>query len=146
MFAAIRSALADGAVVPYIGSGVLALTGADCPLPASLEALAARLTASTSVPHKLRGNLTGAAQFIENFKHRKTVVALMKSAFAAEVAPSALHRFLAAQPALPLLVHAWYDDLPQRALAYRSDGAWCRGSARRSISASGHTISVPTAR
>jgi hypothetical protein len=73
------------------------------------------------VPHKLRTNLTGAAQFIENFKHRKSVVAAMKNAFAADVAPTVLHRFLADQPALPLLVHAWYDDLPQRALGHRSD-------------------------
>jgi hypothetical protein len=90
MIAAIRSALADGTVIPYIGPGALALTGAACPLPASHEALSGRLTATTSVPHKLRGNLTGAAQFIENFKHRKTVVALMKAAFAAEAEPSTL--------------------------------------------------------
>ena len=127
MFATIQSVLAEGALVPYLGAGVLALTGADCPIPASLESLAAQLTASTSVPHKLRGNLTGAAQFIENFKHRKTVVALMKNAFAANVAPTALHRFLAAQPALPLLVHAWYDDLPQRALAQRDDWGIVQG-------------------
>lgn len=127
MFAAIRSALAEGALVPYIGPGVLALTGASCPLPASHEALAARLTATTSVPHKLRNNLTGAAQFIENFKHRKTVVALMQSAFAADVAPPALHRYLADQPALPLLVHAWYDDLPQRAMSHRTDWGMVQG-------------------
>jgi hypothetical protein len=90
-------------------------------------ALSGGLTATTSVPHKLRGNLTGAAQFIENFKHRKTVVALMKAAFAAEVEPSTLHHFLAAQRALPLLVHAWYDDLPQRALAWRSDWGMLQG-------------------
>src|SRR5258708_39144714 len=102
--AAIRFALADGALIPYIGPGVRSSTGVACPLPASHEALAARLTATPSVPHKLRGNLTGAAQFIENFKHRKSVVALMKAAFAEQVAPSALHRFLAGQRALPLLV------------------------------------------
>jgi hypothetical protein len=127
MFAAIRSALAEGALVPYIGPGVLALTGANCPIPASHEALSARLTATTSVPHKLRTNLTGAAQFIENFKHRKTVVALMQSAFAAKVAPTALHEFLARQPALPLLVHTWYDDLPQSALAQRTDWGMVQG-------------------
>jgi hypothetical protein len=121
MFTVIRSALAEGALVPYIGPGVLSLTGPDCPIPASSAELVGRLIASASVPHKLRTNLTGAAQFIENFKHRKTVVAAMKKAFAAEVAPTILHRFLAVQPNLPLLVHAWYDDLPQRALAHRTD-------------------------
>lgn len=127
MVPAIRSALAEGVLVPYIGPGALALAGADCPIPASAEELVRRLSASTSVPHKLRTNLTGAAQFIENFKHRKTVVALMKNAFAADLAPSPLHRFLAAQPALPLLVHAWYDDLPQRALAQRTDWGMVQG-------------------
>jgi hypothetical protein len=121
MFTEIRSALAEGALVPYIGPGVLALTGPHCPIPTSSQELVVRLISGASVPHKLRSNLTGAAQFIENFKHRKSVVAAMKNAFTAEVAPTALHRFLAAQPALPLLVHAWYDDLPQRALAHRTD-------------------------
>lgn len=125
--AEIKAALTAGALIPYLGSGMLALTGAKCPIPASPEALAAKLTATTSVPHKVRGNLTGAAQFIENFKHRKTVVALMKAAFADRVPPSALHRFLAAQPAIPLIVHAWYDDLPQQALAGRADWAMVQG-------------------
>jgi hypothetical protein len=92
-----------------------------------MPALAGKLTAAVSVPHKLRGNLTGAAQFIENFKHRKTVVSLMKAAFAPAVKPSALHVFLAAQRHLPLLVHAWYDDVPQRALASRSDWGMAQG-------------------
>jgi len=127
MIAEVRAALANGRLIPYIGPGVLALTAASCPLPASHEALAARLTATSSVPHKLRGNLTGAAQFIENFKHRKSVVALMRAAFSAEVAPSPLHRFLASQRSLPLLVHAWYDDLPQRALAGRTDWGIVQG-------------------
>jgi len=78
-----------------------------------------RLTAKASVPHKIRKNLTAAAQFIENFKHRKTVVKAMTEAFAADVPPTALHRHLASIPALKLLVHAWYDDLPQKALASR---------------------------
>ena len=121
MFAAIRSALADGDVIPYIGPGVLALAGADCPVPASSAMLAQRLTSSVSVPHKLRGNLTGAAQFIENFKHRKTVVSLMRGAFAADLKPTVLHHFLADQKSVKLWVHAWYDDLPQRALAQRTD-------------------------
>jgi hypothetical protein len=112
----IRAALAEGKVVPYLGSGVLALAGADCPLPATPESLVGRLTVKASVPHKIRKNLTAAAQFIENFKHRKTVKNAMAEAFATPVEPTALHRYLAALPRLPLLVHAWYDDLPQQAL------------------------------
>ncbi len=120
----IRAALAEGQVVPYLGPGVLALAlaGADCPLPATPESLVGRLTAKASVPHKIRKNLTAAAQFIENFKHRKTVKTGMTEAFATPVEPTALHRYFAALPTLPLLVHAWYDDLPQQAL--RGRGGW----------------------
>jgi hypothetical protein len=119
MLETIRAGLDAGRVVPYLGSGVLALAGADSAIPATQEALADRLTSAASVPHKIRNNLTAAAQFIENFKHRKTVTKAMTEAFAADVAPNLLHRFLATLPVLPLLVHAWYDDLPQQALAGR---------------------------
>jgi hypothetical protein len=118
---ALLDALAIGRVIPYLGPGVLALAGDDCPLPASPEALVGRLTAKAAVPHKIRNNLTAAAQFIENFKHRKTVTAAMAEAFGPEVEPTALHRWLASRPRLPLVVHAWYDDLPQRAFAGRAD-------------------------
>jgi hypothetical protein len=114
---AIRSALGLGTVIPYLGPGVLALTGRDCPLPSSADQLVSRLTAKASVPHKIRNNLSAAAQFIENFKHRKTVAKAMSEAFAPHVPPTLLHQFFAAQPKLPLIVHAWYDDLPQQALA-----------------------------
>jgi len=127
MLSEIRTALEIGRAIPYLGPGVLTLAGADCGLPSSPAELVTRLTASTSVPHKLRNNLTGAAQFIENFKHRRTVATLIRGAFAGEVAPSALHRFLAQMPHLKLLVHAWYDDLPQRAFAGRTDWAMLQG-------------------
>jgi hypothetical protein len=109
---------------------VLALTGESCPLPASPETLVGRLTAKATVPHKIRKNLTAAAQFIENFKHRKTVVKAMSEAFAASVEPAPLHRFLAAQTQLPLIVHAWYDDLPQKALNGRKDWGFVQGVAQ----------------
>ncbi len=118
----IRAALAGGNVIPYLGPGVLALAGEACLLPATPESLVGRLTVKASVPHKIRKNLTAAAQFIENFKHRKTVKNAMTEAFATPVAPTALHRYLAALPRSPLLVHAWYDDLPQQAL--RGCGGW----------------------
>jgi len=123
----IQAALEDGLAVPYLGPGVLALAGEQCPLPARPEALVARLTASATVPHKIRNNLTAAAQFIENFKHRKTVTKAMAEAFRAAVPPTPLHRYLGGLPALPLLVHAWYDDLPQRALALRDDWGMVQG-------------------
>ncbi len=124
---AISAGLADGDIVPYLGPGTLALAGETCALPMSPAALVGRLTAKASVPHKIRNNLTATAQFIENFKHRKTVTTAMTEAFSAAVPPTALHRYLAALPALPLLVHAWYDNLPQQALAGRHGWGMAQG-------------------
>ena len=123
----ISARLRDGHVIPYLGPGVLSLTEGDSPLPGSLPALAGRLTAKTSVPHKIRTNLTAAAQFIENFKHRKTVTNAMTEAFGGEAQPTALHTLLAAMPRVPLIVHAWYDDLPQKALRVQSEWGMVQG-------------------
>jgi hypothetical protein len=123
----IREALASGLAIPYLGPGVLALAGEACPLPGSPEVLVDRLTAKASVPHKIRKQLTAAAQFIENFKHRKTVAAAMTEAFRPEVAPTPLHRYLASLPQLRLIVHAWYDALPQAALAERKGWGMVQG-------------------
>jgi hypothetical protein len=123
----IHAALESGSVVPYLGPGVLSLGDGASPVPASSEALAARLTSKASVPHKIRKNLTAAAQFIENFKHRKTVKTAMTEAFQSPVPPTPLHRLLAAVPDLPLVVSAWYDDLPQKALVSRVSWGMVQG-------------------
>jgi len=113
----IHTGLVNGRVIPYVGPGVLSLSKEPSPVPAAPDVLVGKLTARASVPHKIRNNLTAAAQFIENFKHRKTVAAAMTEAFSARMPPTALHRYLAGLPGLPLWVHAWYDNLPQQALA-----------------------------
>ncbi len=127
----IRVALNRGCAVPYLGPGMLALAAqagpGDPPPGMSAEALVGRLTTRISVPHKIRNNLGAATQFIENFKHRKTVRAFMTEAFGVELRPSTVHYWLASQPSLPLLIHAWYDDLPQRALAARADWGVVQG-------------------
>jgi SIR2-like domain len=117
--------LACGTLAPYLGPGLLALCEGRTP-PANPPALAAVLTAKVSVPGKIKGRLTAAAQFIENFKHRKTLVAAMKDAFAVEAEPSPLHHWLAALPS-PLIVDLWYDDTMRSALAARSDWAEVQG-------------------
>ncbi len=119
--------LTGGRVIPYFGPGVLDLIPEGSPVPSAPEALAAILTAKVSVPHKIRNRLTAAAQFIENFKHRKTLAGLMNEAFAKKVVPSALHTFIASLPALPLWVDAWYDDAAQNALADRRDWGQVQG-------------------
>jgi hypothetical protein len=120
---AIAAALATGSVVPYLGPGLLDGVP-DAPVPATPEALAALMTAKVSVPHKIRKRLTQAAQFIENFKHRKSVVQLMNEAFAPQARPSELHRLIARCQA-PLVVDTWYDDTLLAALtAERGTDDW----------------------
>ncbi len=123
----ISARLQAGHVVPYLGPGVLSLAEGDSPLPGSHGALVGHLTKKTSVPHKIRTNLTAAAQFIENFKHRKTVSKAMTEAFDGEAQPTSLHRLLATMPMIPLVVHAWYDDLPQKALRAQSEWGMVQG-------------------
>mgnify|MGYP000147279270 CR=1 FL=1 len=105
----LKRGLEGGSVVPYLGPGVLALSKANSATPAAPEVLVQRLVAKASVPHKIRNNLTAAAQFVENFKHRKTVVSLMQEAFSVPVEPTALHQYLAGLAKLPLIVDVWYD-------------------------------------
>jgi hypothetical protein len=131
--------LAAGTLIPYLGPGMLSLVPGGAPVPATPEALAAILTAKVSVPHKIRTRLTQAAQFIENFKHRKTVVAFMSEAFQPVVTPSALHRHLAALPKLPLLVDAWYDNTTQVALFERG-GNWGQAQGLSQSEHFGHWI------
>lgn len=111
----IKAGLAAGSLIPYLGAAVLELVP-ECPVPATEETLAAVLTAKVAVPHKIKKKLTAASQFIENFKHRKTLVSLMNGAFKPTVTPTPLHNYLASLPKLPLIVHTWYDDAVQTAL------------------------------
>jgi hypothetical protein len=117
----IARSLDSGSVIPYLGPDMLGLC-ADVKVPATPLALAESMTAKVSVPHKIRKRLTQAAQFIENFKHRKSVVHLMNEAFAATPAPSALQLALAASNA-SLWVDTWYDDSFASALK-ATPGAW----------------------
>jgi hypothetical protein len=126
MLSEIASAFERGDVIPYLGPGVLALAEAS-ELPASPEALVLHLTSAATVPHKIRNNLTAAAQYIENFKHRKTVVAAMNKAFSAPTKPTPLHDWLATRSRLALLVNAWYDELPQQAFQRRADWGLVQG-------------------
>jgi len=116
-------AMRAGRVVPYLGPDALTLE-CEVQVPATPEALAAFLTARVSVPHKIRKRLTQAAQFIENFKHRKSLVAAMNAAFADTPEPSELHWAIAASGA-PLIVDAWYDDSMFAALRTElGDSGW----------------------
>lgn len=127
MIGEIREGIEAGEIIPYLGPGVLGLVP-NCPVPDSPEALAELLTGKVSVPHKIRKNLTAAAQFIENFKHRKTLTGILAEAFKPKVPPTALHRYLANLPREPLLiVDAWYDNAMQWALESKIDWGQVQG-------------------
>jgi len=122
----VAEGLIAGRLAPYLGPGMLSLCEGGGP-PSDPLALAAVLTAKVSVPGKIRNRLTAAAQFIENFKHRKTLVKAMGEAFTTQASPSALHRWIAALRS-PLIVDAWYDDTLHALLAAtRSDWAEVQG-------------------
>lgn len=119
----IARSLDTGAIIPYLGPDMLSLCSA-LQVPSTPQALAESMTGKVSVPHKIRKRLTQAAQFIENFKHRKSVVHLMNEAFANTPAPSPLHLALAASGA-GLWVDTWYDDTLAAALAQVGpQGSW----------------------
>ena len=113
----IASHLATGSVIPYMGPEMLSLCS-DVAVPMTPLALAESMTAKVSVPHKIRKRLTQTAQFIENFKHRKTLVSAMNDAFALPAQASALHHWIAALCS-PLIVDTWYDDTLRQALQTR---------------------------
>lgn len=116
----ITAYLEQGGVVPYLGPGMLDLVAGECPVPKSPATLVQRLVAKSSVPHKIRNNLTAAAQYIENFKHRKTLVGHMAEAFGPAVEPAPLHHYLAKISIEPLLiVDTWYDNAMQTAMQSR---------------------------
>ncbi len=103
-----------GTVIPYLGAGLLPEAGSS--FPSTLQDMAEILSGQVTVPHRIRRNLTGAAQYIENFKHRKTLVHLMDAAFSGPVAIYPVQRRLA-EMRLPLIVHLWYDDSMAQALS-----------------------------
>lgn len=67
MLSEIYAGFERGDVIPYLGPGVLALAH-ELELPAAPEQLVTRLTAKATVPHKIRNNLTAAAQYHREFQ------------------------------------------------------------------------------
>jgi len=113
----VARAIKAGTLLPYLGPDLIALSGGT--VPATPEALAAELGKRVPLPSRIRTNMWSAAQFIEQRKHRKTLVALMADIFAVSVRPSALHAALArAKPSL--IVDSWYDGA--MAAALRTEG------------------------
>lgn len=122
----LHAAFYEKQIIPYLGNGMMSLTsGYD--VPATPEALVAYLTGKVTVPHKIRNKLTQSAQFIENFKHRKTIIHFMNEAYTGTPKFSTFHQLLA-DSTPPLIVDTWYDDAMMTALAgSRSDWGQVQG-------------------
>jgi hypothetical protein len=128
-----RRALIADELIPYLGPGLLALSGATA--PSTPEAVAAALHARAPAPGRIRTNMWSVAQFIESRRHRKTLQAFMTDIFAAAAPPPPpLLDFLARLP-LALIVNAWYDDAFAAALrkAGRRDFVEIQGVTRAGV-------------
>ena len=142
--AVVRDLLTRDALVPYLGPGVLALTGSA--LPATPEAVAAALHARAPAPSRIRTNMWAVAQFIESRRHRKTLQKFMAEIFESPVEPSPLVRFLATLPSR-LVVNSWYDDEFASALkeAGRRDFVEIQGVTRAGINFDAWTLAYDAA-
>ena len=94
--AEVARGLKAGTLIPYLGPGLLALSGESVPVPVTPETVAVELNRKSPAPGKIRSNMWGVAQFIEQRRHRKTLIAFMADIFARPVMPTALHKALAA--------------------------------------------------
>jgi hypothetical protein len=121
--------MAEGKGIPYLGPGVLDLHEAP-PVPITTRELADRLNRRVAVPARIRGNVWAVAQYIESFRHRKTLTGLMSEIFAPTPAPTALHRWLADLTWLPMVVDVWYDDALPAAFAGRAGWGLVQGASR----------------
>ena len=121
LLATVADGLRSGALVPYLGPEAVMLEPANAALPLAPEALAAFLSKRATVPSRIRRNPTAAAQYIENFRHRKTLKKLMLEAYALPAEPPGLYRLLA-RLAPPLVVDTGYDDAFMRAFPTALDG------------------------
>lgn len=126
----IAAEIVAGRLVPYLGPAVLDI-GPRTNVPTTPQQLAMELHARVPVGAKLRGNMWGTAQFIEQRRHRKSLVAFLADIFKTPVEPGRLHAWLARQQA-PLIVDTWYDGALAAAFkaAGRSDFVEIQGVTR----------------
>ncbi len=119
---AVRAALIADKMVPYLGPELMTLAG-DPPVPTLPETVAAALYAKAPSPSRIRTNMWSVAQFIEQRRHRNTLIAFMADIFAPFVVPSKLTAWLATLP-ISLIVDTWYDGASRAALAATGRGDW----------------------
>lgn len=121
-------------LVPYLGPGVVAASGAGGTVPLAPEALAAELSKRHPAPGRMRTNMWAVAQFIDQRRHRKTLTAWMGEIFAPRLSPSPFQSYLAGLP-ISLIVDTWYDGAMRAAFAGtgRADVGEIQGITRAGI-------------
>lgn len=118
----VRFGLLADRVVPYLGPELATIVGAS-PVPVTPEAVAAALHAKAPAPSKIRTNMWSVGQFIEQRRHRNTLIAYMSDIFAPVVEPSKLTLWLATLP-LSLVVDTWYDGAARKAFVASGRADW----------------------
>jgi hypothetical protein len=107
----------DGSLVVYLGPDLFV----DPPgFPTSEAELCARLCEKVTVPGRLKGKLHESAQYIESYKHRKTLTSLMGEIFSKEADAAPVHRILSEFP-LPLVVDTWFSTISSKSLVQPGD-------------------------
>jgi hypothetical protein len=102
----------EGSLVVYLGPDLFV----DPPgFPTSEPELCARLCEKITVPGRLKGKLHESAQYIESYKHRKTLTSLMGELFSKDADEALVHRILSEYP-LPLVVDTWFSTISSKSL------------------------------
>lgn len=123
----ILKSLESGQLVPFLGPGVLELSKESVSFPTNPEMLSERLASLVAVPSRIRKNLWSTSQYIENYRHRKTLKALLSQIFDEQAEPNDLQKWLARIPKLPLVVDVWYDCSLSLALKERPSWGQIQG-------------------
>jgi hypothetical protein len=132
LLATVADGLKSGALLPYLGPEAVLLAPANTALPLAPEALAGFLSKRATVPSRIRRNPTATAQYIENFRHRKTLRNLMLEAFSIPAEPPGFYRLLA-RLAPPLVVDTGYDGALATAFDGNGDWAEVQGVSRAEV-------------
>ncbi len=107
----------DGSLVVYLGPDLFEVAP---DFPACESDLATKLCEKVAVPGRLRGKLHESAQYIESYKHRKTLTGLMGEFFLKKSVEAPVHRVLSEFP-IPLVVDTWFSTLSSEFLVKPGD-------------------------
>jgi len=119
----ISEGITKDTLIPFLGPGLFQAAGAGATIPLEPETLAAELNKRAPAPGRIRKNMWSVAQFIEQRRHRKTLIAFMSDIFSPRIQPTALHVWLA-KLGPSLIVDTWYDAAQRDALVAGATKSW----------------------